>query len=282
MKLFYNVEIELSKNSPFIDWFSYPAGEQQVRLKADKIPELQEAYTISIVARIKSGDDLIALALLKDCLDHSLVEPRLHLVLPYLPYGRADRRFTDFDCHGLSFFGDFINSLGFLRVETLDVHSREARNYIDSLYNCEPRVWIQKSIDDFSGEAGHPINILYPDQGAALRHQNDYRNVHKALYCEKERDPETGKLLGFKIPAAEEFEGRDTLIIDDICDGGGTFIGIAKELFKHTEDPLLALYVSHGIFSKGFEELNKCFLKIYTTDSILQAPAPRLTVFTLS
>jgi len=54
--------------------------------------------------------------------------------------------------------------------------------------------------------------------------------------------------------------------VDDICDGGGTFIGLAKAL-KQKNAGNLYLAVSHGIFSKGFNELNKHFTKIFTTDS---------------
>jgi ribose-phosphate pyrophosphokinase len=83
--------------------------------------------------------------------------------------------------------------------------------------------------------------------------------------CSKSRDVKTGKLTGFKV-YAEDLEGKDCLIVDDICDGGGTFIGLAGELKKKNAGNLY-LAVTHGIFSKGFEELEKCFDKIFTTDS---------------
>jgi ribose-phosphate pyrophosphokinase len=51
-----------------------------------------------------------------------------------------------------------------------------------------------------------------------------------------------------------------------LLNGGGTFIGLAKEL-KNKNAGKLYLAVSHGIFSKGFEEL-KCFERIFTTDSV--------------
>ena len=55
------------------------------------------------------------------------------------------------------------------------------------------------------------------------------------------------------------------LIVDHICDGGGTFIGLAEELKKKNAGKLF-LAVSHGIFNKGFDDL-KCFDGIFTTDS---------------
>ena len=81
----------------------------------------------------------------------------------------------------------------------------------------------------------------------------------------KQRDVKTGKLKAFKV-YADDLRGRDCIIVDDICDGGGTFMGLAEEL-KQKGAGKLYLAVSHGIFNRGFEELNKVFEKIYTTDS---------------
>jgi ribose-phosphate pyrophosphokinase len=47
---------------------------------------------------------------------------------------------------------------------------------------------------------------------------------------------------------------RDFLIVDDICDGGRTFIELAKVLRPLTSGQV-KLYVTHGIFSAGFEAL---------------------------
>ena len=83
--------------------------------------------------------------------------------------------------------------------------------------------------------------------------------------CSKKRNVKNGKLEGFKV-YEDNLSGKDCLIVDDICDGGGTFIGLAEELKKKNAGHLY-LAVSHGIFNKGVDVLNKCFTKIYTTDS---------------
>ena len=54
------------------------------------------------------------------------------------------------------------------------------------------------------------------------------------------------------------------LIVDDIIDGGRTFIELSKELVrKGIDKSQINLYVTHGIFSKGFTELDKHFNKVY-------------------
>jgi len=63
-------------------------------------------------------------------------------------------------------------------------------------------------------------------------------------------------------------EYRDVIIIDDICDGGATFINIAKILTGYKEfKGKIYLIVTHGIFSKGFAELSQYFKGIYCTNS---------------
>ncbi len=101
--------------------------------------------------------------------------------------------------------------------------------------------------------------ILLPDEGASTRYPEGFR--WPVLQCSKIRDAETGKLSGFEVPSAEEFGKRPILIVDDICDGGGTFLGIAAKI---PESNPLFLYVSHGIFSKGREALDLAFMKIFT------------------
>lgn len=118
------------------------------------------------------------------------------------------------------------------------------------------------------------VTVLLPDEGAQARYQlpkeipGYSRNIVniKTLFCSKVRDPETGKLSGFTIPEAYEFEYRDCLIVDDICDGGGTFLGIAEKLAPLNLET--SMYVTHGIFSKGFINLAKSFKRIYTTNSM--------------
>ena len=81
----------------------------------------------------------------------------------------------------------------------------------------------------------------------------------------KIRDVKTRKLSGFKV-YADDLQGRDCLVVDDICDGGGTFLGLAKEL-KAKNAGKLYLAVSHGIFSRGVERLLEHYDGVFSTNS---------------
>jgi ribose-phosphate pyrophosphokinase len=106
--------------------------------------------------------------------------------------------------------------------------------------------------------------IIAADKGGKARAEAMAEAMNLPVYYGgKTRDVSTGKLTGFTlepIPA-----GGHYLVVDDICDGGGTFIGLGEKIRE--QGAFADLFVSHGIFSKGTEDLKKVFKNIITTDS---------------
>jgi len=109
--------------------------------------------------------------------------------------------------------------------------------------------------------------LIAPDGGALKKVYKlaQYLDGQAVVECSKMRNVKTGQLSGFKV-FANDLAGKTCVIVDDICDGGGTFLGLAKAL-KAKNAGKLILVVTHGIFSKGLEELASVFSKIYCTNS---------------
>lgn len=273
--------IELRDDSPFYEVFSYPAGEVQLRIK----PEYHDwaSGTVRIVSRDTSGNGLLRLGLLVSALRGLRPGVRLELVLPYLPFGRADRRFVAGDCLGLAAFATFINALNFSRVLTLDAHSKAALALLNNFIDVPATDLAFKAIGRWAVRHGlSQVVVLFPDKGAMQRYSaiapcqlGPIRVV--PIVAEKQRDPASGKLSGFHVHYGklESCRPSHVLIVDDICDGGGTFLGLAKEM----PGVKLGLYVSHGIFSQGFEKLHAAFDAIYTTDSVKDVSTLDAAVF---
>lgn len=65
----------------------------------------------------------------------------------------------------------------------------------------------------------------------------------------------------------DDYEGKDILIIDDICVYGGTFKGLAK-LLKERNCGKLYLAVSHmTVQNLGEDPVTNYFDKVFTTNS---------------
>jgi ribose-phosphate pyrophosphokinase len=111
--------------------------------------------------------------------------------------------------------------------------------------------------------------LICPDAGAAKKVGKYFdwnSNLKDIVYCSKNRNLATGKLT-LEVLEPQECNGRNCVIIDDICDGGATFLAIAEKIQpKH-----LTLIITHGIFSKGFAALEEKFNEIIVSDSYYKA-----------
>lgn len=246
--------------------FHYPGGEKQVRFTDERMRrKMRHSHEVKVVATIEDGE-IMELALLTDAIQECTpTNVKLALILPYLPYARADRRFVKGDCCGLETFANLLNRLGYNQIISLDVHSDAYKKWMPTLEDVSPFPFILRTRQTIGGNTA----IILPDKGA-LRYGLD------GFVCRKVRDPKTGKLSGFVVPTDKDLaDYNNVLIVDDICDGGGTFAGIAEKLPKRMN---LFLYVTHGIFSKGFEPLKR-FHIIFTTNSLPQKEREGLIVY---
>lgn len=171
------------------------------------------------------------------------------LELPYLPYARQDKEYSNMATFALRTFAELLNSLGFHTVKVFDAHNPHlSQELILNLEIETPDVApILKELN---------AALAYPDKGAAKRYGNIKRST---IVFDKVREPLTGEITG--LTTVEGLVARiPYLIQDDLCDGGRTFIEVAKKLYElgATE---VHLYVSHGIFSKGLEPLREAGIR---------------------
>jgi ribose-phosphate pyrophosphokinase len=83
------------------------------------------------------------------------------------------------------------------------------------------------------------------------------------IVARKERNFETGALRSYDLPKLDPTKRH--LVVDDICDGGGTFALLAQA--AGVPKSQLALWVTHGIFSGAATNLSNYYEHILTTDS---------------
>lgn len=188
------------------------------------------------------------------------------LILSYIPNARMDRVKNPDEIFTLKYFCEFINSLKFEKVYVLDPHSDVSTALLNNVSLIDVRDYIFKAIDKVDRE---DIIIFFPDNGAAKR----YSGMIGLPYCygSKNRDWRTGEILGLDIITnGLNLDGKDILIVDDICSKGGTFYHSALKL-KECGVNNIYLYVTHceNTIAKG--ELlkdNGLIEKVFTTNSI--------------
>ena len=253
-----------------IEGFDFPSGcEPHVKLL--KVPSDE----VRVTARIHTMNDLFRLAMAAEVLDHRDVEWK-ELFLPFVPCARQDRRMMEGEPLSAKIVANFINSMKFDRVIIFDPHSDVIVNLIDKCRPITNHAFVETCLNHFY--EGFPqdmntVSIVAPDAGSnkkskdllsSLNQHLSGADVYPLIKCDKTRDVISGEITGFEISSGE-VSGRVCMIVDDICDGGGTFTGLAKQLHKAGAKKVI-LVASHGIFSKTLSLAGVD--QIYTTNSV--------------
>jgi ribose-phosphate pyrophosphokinase len=245
--------------------FFFPGGEPHIQLSDADYSNIHGQY-LFLTAYITTAAEWMLLMATLDAVS-GCYPSRLGLYLPYFPGARQDRRES-----GTPFTLDMYVAM--LEINepditvVLDPHSPALKAVFDSrrlkLHTIEASDLVPAL------EVANLDGLICPDAGAEKRVNAvaKRQGVPNIIHCRKQRDPTTGALSSFKadtLPGPGKY-----LVVDDVCDGGGTFIGLAKAIKEANPsvDYSLDLWVSHGIFSKGFNELNKYYSRIITTNSI--------------
>jgi len=263
---------------PEIEFENMRFNGGEVHIKLNNNINYDEIESVVITHRITDSDKLMEVLLAHDALKRKGVK-KFDLVMPYIPYARQDRVCVNGESFSLKVFANLINSLKFDNVFVLDAHSGISPALIDGCVNISNENYVERAIADIRGVI-NKIVLVSPDSGANKKSNELFEKAayFKSLVkCDKKRDVSNGKLSGFEV-FCDDLGGAPCMIVDDICDGGGTFVGIAKELKKKNAGDIY-LFVSHGIFSKGFDELAQYFKKIYTTNSFKDVKNELVTQF---
>lgn len=238
--------MNISLNYPSDDFkvIEFPAGEVQVRIseKSLKVYEHSSKY-VSLDARLRNSNDVMALIMILDALV-SMGVAGIALTLPYLPYTRQDRIAVVGEALSIRAFLRILEPYPITSITTFDVHSDVAAavwlGKFTSISSVEPvkLFWAE------TGMQGKDFILLIPDAGATKKADPIIKALKPTAVATamKKRDVVTGK-LSIEVPPLINLP---VLVVDDIYDGGGTFIGIAQQLKSD-----MYLFCTHGIFSKG-------------------------------
>jgi ribose-phosphate pyrophosphokinase len=223
-----------------------------------KLPEglIKEENTIKW--RFEFEAELIHLAQLMDLIAVTTgFRSKTNLYMPYLPYARQDKEVSNTSTFALRTFSWLLNKLGFRNVSVFDSHSEVP--VINGFKNILPLNEIYTA-----RVAVYPDAVAFPDIGACNRYELCVPMSTPRVFGEKKRNPLTGVIEEYELHG--DVKDKAVLIIDDICDGGATFIHLANGLYANGAKEV-HLYVSHGIFSKGLQVLRDAGIKrIFTKD----------------
>lgn len=259
-------------------------GSLKIRIPDIAKHSMEKDFIINCHAQ--NLDDIMVVSQLVDIIRaNTRVIPNIQLVLSSPLYMRYDRIMHEdrTDSFGLQRFVKFVKATGVNTVTLIDPHSDVAKQLFESHFGADNVFVVHQnsclasmlfktplalqadkdsfmSLENFAPHYG----FILPDEGA-LKKQGGPASSSIALVMRKTRDPETGKISGVEPFLDERFikdrmgnlnryynpdvsGNKRLMIVDDICEKGGTFIGVVKKLRSLGLTVPIDLYVTHGVF----------------------------------
>ena len=261
--------IHPEKSDRRFDIITFPDGEKHIKFHT----EIHRKEEYNVLTRITSSDDLFILMQVGDILNTNGV--KWTLTIPYLMGMRMDRIISFQEPFTLRIVADVINTLKPASVSVFHPHSErtlsEIKNSVEKIASADedvvPLVW---------GEMyeGCRKAICLPDKGACLRKESEIASFDPGypidiIILNKLRDLITGRIMqiDFSEDVDKNADYEEILILDDLCDAGGTFVGAAELLRKTYPHARLGIYVKHMVNPVGIANLSKNYDEVYTTNS---------------
>ncbi len=188
--------------------------------------ELNENKEVEVTVYFDSNEDLFKLMILGEALE-DMDGSISTLSFPYFPYSAMDRKMSD-QLFTLKYMANIINKLHATEVHFFDPHSEVMTELVENSVVLYEEV-LQEILVELEN---HKVDvIMLPDAGAHKKYLK-YFKYFPICYGNKVRNKDTGKIVSYEVVGGEQVEGKNVMIIDDICRKGGTFMHASDELKK--------------------------------------------------
>jgi ribose-phosphate pyrophosphokinase len=236
------IRINLFETTDTVELKKFAGGENHVRF----LKSFNAEDKIRLNTRLNSSDDVMTLCLAVDALKHMGVQ-YIEVFIPYIPYARQDRVMVPGEPLSIKVFAGIINALRLNKVIVFDAHSDVSVALLDNCESIPNHEMVKHMLKEFNL---NDFTLVSPDLGAYKKVDKLAQKIgYKSSIATglKVRDLATGQIIKSDVNT-ENLHGKACVIVDDICDGGRTFIELASAL-KTKGAGNLYFIASHGIFS---------------------------------
>lgn len=211
-----------------------------------------------------TADNLFELLLMVDAAKRASAN-QVVAVIPYFGFARQDRKDQPRVAIGAKLVANLLTAAGVTRIMTMDLHADQIQGFfdvpVDHLYASSIFLpYIQ-------GLNLPNLTMAAPDMGGSKR-ANAYSKYLKSdiVICYKQRAKanviESMTVIG-------EVEGRDIVLVDDICDTAGTLTKAADMMMDRGANSVRAVCTHPILSGKAYENIEKSKLtELIVTDTI--------------
>jgi ribose-phosphate pyrophosphokinase len=224
-------------------------------------------------------DNLFELLLMIDAARRASAK-QIIAVIPYFGFARQDRKDQPRVAIGSKLVANMLTAAGIDRLMTMDLHADQIQGFfdipVDHLFGSSIFLNYIQSLNLPN------LTMAAPDMGGSKR-ANAYAKHLKCdiVICYKQRSKAN---VVDKITAIGDIEGKDIVLVDDICDTAGTLTKAADMMMERGAKSVRAV-ITHPILSgKAFELIEKSNItELIVTDTIpLKRTSPKIKVLSVA
>lgn len=211
-----------------------------------------------------TDQNLMELLIMMDTFVRASAE-RVTAVIPYFGYARSDKKDRPRVPIAAKLVSNLIYTAGASRVLTIDLHASQIQGFfdipVDHLY-AAPIV-----VDYFTQNPIENLIVVAPDTGGAERARAYAKRLEAGLaLCDKRRERANEADI---MNIVGDVEGKNCLIVDDMCDTGGTICKVAKALHDAGANEVFACFTHAVLSGKAVENISNSHLKkVIVTNTI--------------
>ena len=211
-----------------------------------------------------TDQNIMELLIMIDTFSRASAE-RVTAVIPYFGYARSDKKDRPRVPISAKLVANLITTAGADRVLTIDLHASQIQGFfdipVDHLF-AAPIV-----VEYFRENPIENLIVVAPDTGGAERARAYAKRLNAGLaLCDKRREraneADVMNIVG-------DVRGKNCLIIDDMCDTGGTICKVAKALHEAGANDIYACFTHAVLSGNAVENITGSHLKkVIVTNTI--------------
>ena len=234
-------------------------------------------FNFQITENVRGGDvfivqptcpptdaNLMELLVMLDAFRRSSAE-RVTAVIPYYGYARSDKKDRPHVSIAAKLVANLIATAGADRILTMDLHAAQIQGFfdipVDHLYAAPV------FIGHYQAHPMARLTVVAPDTGGAERARAYAKRLNAELaLCDKRREKAN---VAEVMNVVGDVRGRNCLIVDDMCDTGGSLTKVAKALKDAGADSIHACFTHAVLSGRACEQLTRSDIEqVVTTNTI--------------